>query len=97
MVFGATGEQVSIHGEYFGKIFDHDVSVVVASRIQWHLPGLASRVAITSSPTLGTDLLDCQSQYIRETMERETKNEIIILHMESYEPISCTTARYTHW
>jgi hypothetical protein len=41
--------------------------------IQWHLPGLGSRVAVTLSPSLGTDLLGCQRQYIRETKERKQR------------------------
>jgi len=56
---------VSIHGEYSGKIFDTDLSAVAATYIQWHLPGLGSRVAITSSHSLGPDLLGWQSQYKR--------------------------------
>jgi len=65
--------------------------------IQWCLPGLGSRVAITLSPSPGADLVDCQSQYIRETKEWETKNETIILRTQSYEPISPTTDWYAQW
>jgi hypothetical protein len=47
MVYGCTRERVSIDGEYSGKIFDTDLSVVPAIYIQWRLPGLGSRVAVT--------------------------------------------------
>ena len=88
---------MSKDGEYSGKIFDTDLSVAAAIYIKWRLPSLGSRVAVTLSPSLGADLLDCQSQYIRETKERETKNETIILRTQSYEPISPTTDWYTQW
>jgi len=97
MVYGCTRERVSIDGEYSGKIFDADLSVAVAIYIQWRLPDLGSRVAVTLSPSLGGDLLGCQCQYIRETKEMETKNETIILRTQSYEPVSPTTERYAQW
>ena len=34
-------------GEYSGKMFDTDLSVAAAMYIQWCLPGLGSRVAVT--------------------------------------------------
>ena len=39
---------MSIYGEYSGKIFDTDLSAVAATYIHWRLPGLGSRVAVTS-------------------------------------------------
>jgi hypothetical protein len=38
---------VSIDGEYSGKIFDTDLSVIAAIYIQWCLPGLGSSVIVT--------------------------------------------------
>jgi len=55
MVYGCTPERVSIDGEYSGKIFDTDLSVAAALDIQWRLPGLGSRVAVTSSSSQGAD------------------------------------------
>jgi len=63
MVYGCTREQVSIDGEYSGKIFDTDLSAVAATYIHWRLPGLGSRGAVTLSPSSGADLLGCHSQY----------------------------------
>ena len=51
-----------IDEEYSGKIFDTDLWVAMAINEQWPLPGLGSHVTITLSPSLGADLLDCQSQ-----------------------------------
>ena len=48
MVYGCTRERVSIDGEYSGKIFDTDLSAVAATYIHWRLPGLGSRVAVTT-------------------------------------------------
>jgi len=53
---------VSIDGEYSGKIFDTDLSALAATYLHWRLPGLGSRAFVTLSPSLGADLLGCQSQ-----------------------------------
>jgi len=57
---------VSIYVELSGKIFDTDLSAAAATYIHWNLPGLGSRVAIALSPSLGADLLGCQSHYRRK-------------------------------
>ena len=65
---------MSIDAQYSGKIFDTDLSVAEATYIQWRLPGLRSCVIVTLSPSLGADLLECQSRYMTETKKRETRN-----------------------
>jgi hypothetical protein len=52
MVYSCTRDRLSIDGEYSGKIFDTDLSVVAAIYIEWCLPGLRSRVTVTLSRIL---------------------------------------------
>ena len=87
MVYGCKRERVSIDGEYSGKIIDTDLRVVETTCIQWRSPGLRSRVAVTLSPSLGADLLDCQSQYIGEKKKRERRNETITQCTQSHNPV----------
>jgi len=66
----------------------------VATSQPWRIPRPGSRVAVTLSPSLGADLLGCQSQYITDEMERETKNETITQGKESYETTGRTTDQF---
>lgn len=86
---------MSIYGENSGKIFDTDISIALATYIQWCLRSLGSCMAVILSPSLATDYLDCQSQYITEKEERETKNKTITLPTQWYEPISPTSKQYS--
>jgi hypothetical protein len=65
---------VSIDGDDTDKIFDTDLSDPMVTYIQWRLPGLGLRVAVTLSPSLAADLMECQSQYLRE--ERNGKQRM---------------------
>jgi len=97
LVYGCTPEQVSIDGEYSGKISDTDISVAAAICKHRRLPSLGSLVTVTLSLFLGAGLLGYQSQYIKEMKERKIQNEIIILRTQLYKPISPTTDRFAQW
>jgi hypothetical protein len=97
MVYSSLREQVSIDGESNGQILDTDQCDAAATYIQWRVPGIGSLVAVTLSPCLGADLLDCQSLYIREKKETETRNETITLRTQLYKIISPTTYRSAEW
>jgi hypothetical protein len=88
---------VSIDGESSGKIFDTDLSVI---------PGDLYRMALARAR------VTCRRYIIPLSRRRppglpkpvykrnevmETKNEAIILRMQTYEPISPPTDRYAQW
>ena len=84
-------------GVYSGKIFDTNLSIAAAIYIQWRIIGLGLCVTVILSHSSGADFQDCQRQHIREIKERETRNQIIILRTELYEPTSRTTDRNYQW
>jgi hypothetical protein len=97
MVYGCTRERVSIDGEYSGKIFDADLSVV---------PGDLYTMALTRPRvTFSRYIIPlCRRRHpglpkpvYKRNEGKETKNETIILRTQSYEPICPNTDRYTQW
>jgi hypothetical protein len=97
MVYGCTRELVSIDGEYSGKIFDTDLSVVLGDLYTMALTWprvTCHRYIITLSMRRPPGL---PKPVYKRKEGKETKNEAIILRTQSYEPISPTTNRYTQW
>ena len=97
MVYSCTRERVSIDGEDSGKIFDTDLSVVRGDLYTMTLtrPRVTCRRYIIPLSRRRPPGLS-KSVYKRNE-GKETKNETIILRMQSYEPISPTTDWYSQW
>jgi hypothetical protein len=93
MVSGCTPERVSIDGEYSGKIFDADISVVLGNVYTMALtrPWVMCRRYII--PLFRRRPPGLPKPVYKRNEGKETKNEAIILRKQSYEPISPTTDR----
>ena len=95
MVYGCTRERVSIDGEYSGKIFDTDLSVVPGDLYTMALtrPRVTCRRYII--PLSRRRPPGLPMPVYKRNEGKETKNETIILRTQSYEPISPTTDQHS--
>jgi hypothetical protein len=78
---------VGIYGEYTGKIFEKYLSVSKAINAAWHLPSLGPHAMVTLFPSLGTDLLGCQSQNIHETRKEKQRMKQALYVRNSTNPL----------
>jgi len=88
---------VSIDGEYSGKIFDTDLSVVPGNLYTMALtrPQATCRryiIPLSRGRPSGLPKL-----VYKRNEGKETKNETIILRTQLYERIGPTTGRYAQW
>jgi hypothetical protein len=93
----STWERVSVDGEYSGKIFDTDLSVVPGDLYTMMLTRPQVPCCHYIIPRSRRSPPGLPKPLYKRNEEKETKNEPIILRTQSYEPTSPTTARYAQW
>jgi hypothetical protein len=97
MIHGCTRERVSIEGEYCGKIFHTDLSVVLGDLYKMALTWPEVMCRRYSIPLSWRRPPGLPKPVYKRNEGKETKNETIILCTRSYEPVRPPTNRYAQW